>query len=150
MNRDNTCLSCKSLSGEKRISPGPVVYEGEYWVVECTYPTALKGWVVIVLKRHVEALNVLTEAEFREYGLILFKVVQGLKHLLDYQKEYVIEFGEAEGFNHVHFHVVPKPYDLPESLRSGKIFALLHPEPEDLISREEIRQFCEELRGTMW
>jgi hypothetical protein len=49
------CLTCKSNSGEQRISPGPTIYEGEYWFVEHAYPVKRLGWLVIVLKRHEEA-----------------------------------------------------------------------------------------------
>ena len=45
------CLTCKSNSGEQRISPGPTIYEGQYWLVEHAYPVKRVGWIVIVLKR---------------------------------------------------------------------------------------------------
>ena len=41
------CLICCSISGERRISPGPFIYEGAYWLVDHAYPTLLKGWLVI-------------------------------------------------------------------------------------------------------
>ena len=50
MNAD--CYTCRSISGEQRISPGPIIYEGRCWLIEHAYPTQLKGWLVIVLKRH--------------------------------------------------------------------------------------------------
>jgi diadenosine tetraphosphate (Ap4A) HIT family hydrolase len=54
------CLTCESNTGEKRISPGPTIYEGNYWLVEHAYPVKTIGWLVIVLKRHAEALHELT------------------------------------------------------------------------------------------
>ena len=60
------CFSCRSISGDKRISPGPYIHEGNYWLVDHAYPTSLKGWLVIVLKRHVEALHELSQEEFKE------------------------------------------------------------------------------------
>ena len=45
MNLD--CSTCRSISGERRISPGPTVYGGRYWLIEHAYPTRLKGWLVI-------------------------------------------------------------------------------------------------------
>ena len=54
------CWTCKSNLGEKRISPGPTIYEGKYWLVEHAYPIKMIGWLVIVLKRHAEALHELT------------------------------------------------------------------------------------------
>jgi diadenosine tetraphosphate (Ap4A) HIT family hydrolase len=60
------CWTCRSLSGEKRISPGPTLCEGQYWVVDHAYPARQVGWLVIVLKRHAEALHELGDAEFEE------------------------------------------------------------------------------------
>jgi hypothetical protein len=51
------CHSCRSISGEKRISPGPFIYEGAYWLVDPAYPTSHLGWLVIVLKRHFRWLG---------------------------------------------------------------------------------------------
>lgn len=52
MNTPSTCFTCLSNSGEKRISPGATIYEGQYWLVEHAYPVRRTGWIVIVLKRH--------------------------------------------------------------------------------------------------
>jgi hypothetical protein len=34
------CLICLSLSGERRISPGPFIHEGAYWVVDRAIPAS--------------------------------------------------------------------------------------------------------------
>ena len=60
------CWTCKSNIGEKRISPGPTIFEGQSWLVEHAYPVKTIGWIVIVLKRHAEALHELTIEEFIE------------------------------------------------------------------------------------
>ena len=68
------CLTCKSISGEKRISPGPTIHEARFWYIEHAYPCKLKGWLVLVLKRHVEALHDLTQEEFLELGELQFRL----------------------------------------------------------------------------
>src|SRR5260370_12981866 len=70
------CFSCRSISGEKRISPGPYIHEGNYWLVDHAYPTSLKGWLVIVLKRHVEALHELSQEEFKDLADIQYKLAR--------------------------------------------------------------------------
>lgn len=40
------CLTCLSLSGKRRISPGPFIFQGMYWTVDHVYPTSHKGWLV--------------------------------------------------------------------------------------------------------
>lgn len=137
------CLACKSISGEKRISPGRTVFEGKYWLVEHAYPTQLKGWLVIETKRHVESLHELKPIEFAELGKLLEKAVRVLREVFRCEKEYVACFAEVPGFHHIHFHVVQKPKGLPEELKGTKIFAVLKVEEKDAIPRQEISSFCE-------
>jgi diadenosine tetraphosphate (Ap4A) HIT family hydrolase len=138
------CLTCLSLSGERRISPGPIIYESIYWVVDHAYPTTHPGWLVILPKRHVEALHELTEEEFQELAQIEYRLVQVMHLDPTVQKEYLICFAEGEGFHHVHFHVVPKPVDLPAHLKGPCVFALLQVDKEHAIATQELTRFCEE------
>lgn len=71
-----TCLTCLNLSGERPISPAPFIYEGTHWVVDHAYPTKLLGWLVILPRRHVEALHELTREEFQELAEIEYKLLQ--------------------------------------------------------------------------
>lgn len=141
------CLTCKSNSGEQRISPGPTIYEGKFWMVEHAYPVKREGWIVIVLKRHSEALHELSVEEFAELGELLSLTTHFLSKELHNQKEYISCFGEAEGFAHIHFHVFAKPADLPEELKGGESFNLLKVSREEAVPPNEIVAFCELLRA---
>ena len=141
------CLTCKSNSGEQRISPGPTIYEGQYWLVEHAYPIKRVGWLVIVLKRHAEALHDLTPEEFTELGKLQSQITRFLFEELQCQKEYISCYGEAEGFAHIHFHVFAKPADLPEELKGGKSFNLLKVSQEEAVPPDEIIAFCELLQN---
>jgi len=48
-----------------------------------------------------------------------------LDQVLGCQQTYVAQFAEAEGFAHVHFHVVARPPNLAPELRSPGIFQML-------------------------
>lgn len=143
------CLTCLSISGEQRISPGPTIYEGRYWLIEHAYPTRLKGWLVIVLKRHAEALHELTSEEFIELGELQSLAVKLLHETLDSAKEYSVCFAEKEGFQHIHFHNVAIPHDLPPELKGGKIFAMINVTEAEALPREEIKAFCEVLKAVV-
>jgi diadenosine tetraphosphate (Ap4A) HIT family hydrolase len=138
------CLTCLNLSGERRISPGPYIYKGQYWVVDHAYPTTHLGWLVILPKRHIEALHELSKEEFQELADIQYRLTQVIHTNPSVQKEYLMCIAEGEGFAHVHFHVVPKPFDLPEHLRGPRIFALLMVDREQAIPAQELTAFCEE------
>lgn len=143
------CYTCKSNTGEKRISPGPTIFEGKYWFVEHAYPVKVIGWIVIVLKRHAEALHELTSEEFAELAQIQGKLIPLLHKELDCEKEYVSCYAEMEHFRHIHFHIFAKPSNLPPELKGGGSFALLKVAPEEAVPPDEIVSFCELLRAKM-
>ena len=114
------CYVCPSVSGERRISPGATIHDGRYWMVEHAYPTAHPVWLVIVLKRHAEALHELSTDELAELGALQARTVRALAAELGSQKEYIACFSEGEHFQHLHVHVVARPADLPAA-RSGRV-----------------------------
>jgi diadenosine tetraphosphate (Ap4A) HIT family hydrolase len=115
--------------------------------VEHAYPVKRLGWVVIVLKRHAEALHDLAAEEFRELTQLQSQLTHFLFEELHNQKEYISCYGEAEGFPHIHFHVFAKPADLAEDLKGGKSFSLLKVSQEEAVPPEEILAFCVSLRN---
>jgi hypothetical protein len=87
--RDVDCRVCPSLAGEWRISPGRLIYEGRYWVVDHAYPSKMKGWLVLVPRRHVEAMHELTPEEFAEMGALLERTIRLRRERFNCQKEYL-------------------------------------------------------------
>ena len=140
------CYSCLAQRGERQIAPGPVIYDGEYWAVEHAYPTALVGWLVLVLKRHAEALHELSAGECAEMGELLGRTARALRDETGCEKEYLACFTEADHFHHVHVHVIPRQADLARELQGPRIFALLHPAPGEAATPEEVVAFCERMR----
>jgi diadenosine tetraphosphate (Ap4A) HIT family hydrolase len=143
------CLSCLSLQGIQRISPGPFIYEGNYWVVDHAYPTSLKGWLVIVTWRHVEALHDLTHEEFKELADIQYRLAKVLGSSSAIEKEYMMCFAEAERFHHIHIHFVAKPRDLPHEAKGPRIFSCLNVDLLSAVSPDEIKRLSEELKETL-
>lgn len=140
------CWTCKSNTGETRISPGPTIFEGKYWLVEHAYPVKTIGWLVIALKRHAEALHELTAEEFGELAQIQARLLPLLHEELRCEKEYLSCYAEMEHFRHVHIHVFARPAGFPEELKGGRSFALLKVTAEEAVPPGEIISFCELLR----
>jgi diadenosine tetraphosphate (Ap4A) HIT family hydrolase len=139
------CWSCPSLSGERRISPGPFIHVGRYWIVDHAYPTQLPGWLVLVLKRHAEALHELTGEEMVEMGDLIRRASLVLREVIGCEKEYVSCYAEAAHFAHIHVHVIPRAADLPGDLRGPRVFGLLA--ADDVVPPDEIRALSEALRA---
>lgn len=140
------CYSCQANAGERRISPGPVIYESAHWKLEHAYPTKLTGWVVLVLKQHAEALHELSAAELAEMGDLLGRTARALREETGCEKEYLACFAEADHFHHVHIHIVPRAVDLPHELQGPRSFALLNPAAGEIAAAEDIIAFSERLR----
>jgi len=141
------CHSCLSNSGEKRISPAQAIHEGAFWIVEHAYPSGLLGWMVIVLKRHCEKLHELEMDEWKELAEIEYKLIKTMHAAIESKKEYVACFAEMEGFQHIHFHIIPKTNSYDEAFKGTKAFQYLKPEHDACISAESIREFCKEMRA---
>lgn len=143
------CLTCRSVARIERISPGPVIYDGNYWIVDHAYPTSHPGWLVIVLKRHAEALHELSREEFQDLGELQYRVVQALAREFACAKEYIMMFAEQAGFSHLHFHVIQRPEGLQADYRGTKIFGRLNVALEEALPAEEIIKVSEQISQRM-
>jgi diadenosine tetraphosphate (Ap4A) HIT family hydrolase len=139
------CLSCLGLAGTPRVSPGPSIYVGHHWQVEHAYPSKLVGWLVIVLRRHAIALHELSSEEFMELGAVLELTVRALHAKLGSAKEYAACYAEAKGFEHIHFHVVPRAHDMPEELLGAGSFELLRVSRSEAADPAAVKAFCESI-----
>ena len=120
-----------------------------YWDVAHSFNTSLPGWLVLVLRRHAEAVDELTEEEVQELGRLILHTSRALKEITGCLKTYVMQFAEAQGHPHVHFHVVPRMADMPEDLRSTKVFAYLGVPDEERISQEEMNRIARQVQAKL-
>ncbi len=120
---DDKCKSCQAIQGLISLTNSPRIFETDHWIIEHLHPSSIEGWLVVVLNRHCGALHQLTEEEFTELGRLLRILSQALHEILRTEKEYVVQFAEGDGFNHVHFHVIARLPAWPESLKGASVFS---------------------------
>jgi diadenosine tetraphosphate (Ap4A) HIT family hydrolase len=93
--------------------------------------SALPGWLVLLPRRHVRALDELTNAEADELGPLLTTASAALRAAVGCSKTYVVLFAEKEGLEHLHFHVVPRMPDFePRHVGPGVFDFINRPEEE--------------------
>lgn len=141
------CLSCAAAEDRLRLTPGDRILRGEYWDVEHAHPTSIPGWLVIVLRRHAYAIHELEEQELGELGDLVHLLSSVLHGLLGCEKEYLVQFAEMHGYQHVHFHLVARAADLPSALKGTGIFGALGESVEDPLSDEEIMLISSQLKS---
>jgi diadenosine tetraphosphate (Ap4A) HIT family hydrolase len=121
------CYTCTLLEQRER-GGRPLwddIYRTRFWYVVHAYDSALPGWLVLVARRHIEAVAELTPEESAELGSLITLVSQVLQSVTGCLKTYVIQFAEAAGHPHVHVHIVPRMAGIPEERRGPRIFGYL-------------------------
>ena len=122
-----SCKTCE-LIARRNAGIAPLwdcIHRTPYWDVVHSYNTALPGWLVLVARRHIEAVDELTDEEAIELGILLQRVSLALKQITGCLKTYVIQFAEMAEHPHVHFHVVPRMANQPENRRAAEVFKYL-------------------------
>jgi diadenosine tetraphosphate (Ap4A) HIT family hydrolase len=143
-----TCKTCE-LVARREAGNAPLwdcIYRTQFWDVVHSYNTALPGWLVLVVRRHIEAIDELTDEEAAELGILLQRTSLALREITGCVKTYVMQFAEMAEHPHVHFHVVPRMADLPEERRSIKIFGYLGVTEEERVSEEKMNEIAVKVR----
>ena len=101
------------------------LHVGAGWRVAHAFDSALPGWLILLPRRHVLAAHELTADEAAEFGGLVRRVSQALVDVTSCLKTYVALFAEADGFAHLHVHVVPRYSDAPADRRGPGVFGYL-------------------------
>jgi diadenosine tetraphosphate (Ap4A) HIT family hydrolase len=131
------CYSCRQ-EADGLVSVREKVWTTPGWRVAHAFNSSLAGWLVVLPIRHVESVDELTVAESEALGKLLRESSRASKTVTGCQKTYVMMFAEAEGFSHLHFHVVPRMSDFAEDRLGPKVFAYLKEEPLSDLRRDQI------------
>lgn len=95
------------------------------WRVAHDFNSSLEGWLILAPLRHVHSLDELSPEESTTLGALLRESSVDLKSVTGCAKTYVMLFAEAEGFAHLHVHVVPRMADQPPDRRGPEVFGYL-------------------------
>jgi diadenosine tetraphosphate (Ap4A) HIT family hydrolase len=142
------CHTCTE-SGRRDLAVRERILVTAHWRLAHAFGTSLPGWLVLMPLRHLTALDQLDHAEAAELGPLLVSATAALREVTGCEKTYVALFAEAEGFAHLHFHVVPRPVDLAPELRGPRVFALLGAAAADEVDEDTRDRIAERLSNAM-
>jgi diadenosine tetraphosphate (Ap4A) HIT family hydrolase len=131
------CYSCRQ---DEHLDTAPVrerIGLDGHWRVAHVIDSALPGWLVLVPRRHVTALADLTDDEAADLGHWQVRASRALTAVTGCVKTYVVLFAEAEGFSHVHFHIIPRMADQPDDRRGPAVFGYLNAPAEQSVTAEQ-------------
>lgn len=133
------CQTCAIADAEADTPRGSIVTTS-HWRAAHALNTSLPGWLVLVAREHVTALDALDAEGHAELGTLLGQLSQALRTLTQCEKTYVMQFSETPGHHHLHVHLVPRMSDLPEDRTGPKVFGYLDvPEDEQIPPAERDR-----------
>jgi diadenosine tetraphosphate (Ap4A) HIT family hydrolase len=132
------CYSCEQDARFDELPPRERVAADDHWRVAHAIETTLAGWLVLVPRRHVTTIAALTDAEAASLGTWQLRLSRALHAVVGCAKTYVAQFAEAEGFSHVHFHVVPRMADLEDRLVGPQVFDQLRRPADEHVTPERM------------
>ena len=148
MQDTSRCQTCELVARRDR-GEAPLwdaIYRSQSWDVVHSFNTSLPGWLVLVVRRHIAAVDEMSDAEAVELGRLIRRVSLALKETTGCVKTYVIQFAEAAGHPHVHFHIVPRMADQPEDHRGPNIFRYLGATDEERVTEEKMNELAAQIR----
>jgi diadenosine tetraphosphate (Ap4A) HIT family hydrolase len=91
-------------------------------------------------------MSQLTLQEAALPGPLLAALSRALEALFSARKAYVAFLAEAEGFEHLHVHVVPRKEDMPPEQHGKRVFDWLDMPKEEAITDGEADRIALDLR----
>ena len=145
------CHTCE-LTARRDKGEAPLwdnIFRTHYWDLVHSYNTSLPGWLVLVARRHLAAIDEMSAAEAAELGLLLQQVSASLKQVTGCQKTYVMQFAEHPQHPHVHFHVVPRLNEQPETHRGPRVMKYLQVTEDEYVTEDVMNALSEQIRQAL-
>ena len=99
------CYSCDHLA-TARAAPREDILTTEHWRVAHAFNSTLPGWLVLLPTRHLTSFTGLTAEAADELGGLIRRLSAALEEVTGCVKTYLMQFSEAEGYAHLHVHLV--------------------------------------------
>jgi diadenosine tetraphosphate (Ap4A) HIT family hydrolase len=142
------CYNCRNSALES-LPPRESIVRTQHWRVGHAFNSTLPGWLVIAPISHVTALDELPPEAHAELGTLLGSLSAALRAVTGCVKTYVMQFSEAEGFEHLHVHLVPRMANQPAHLKGPNVFGCLTDDETRWLPESERDRLGRELRGAL-
>jgi diadenosine tetraphosphate (Ap4A) HIT family hydrolase len=142
------CYSCDQQA-EASLPPRDDVVRTDHWRVAHAFNSTLPGWLVLLPTGHITSFTQLTPDAADELGGLVRRMSHALEQVTGCVKTYLMQFSEAEGFSHLHLHLVPRLADHPDDARGPKVFAFISEDRADWIPESERDALALALRAAL-
>jgi diadenosine tetraphosphate (Ap4A) HIT family hydrolase len=128
-------IACHYCEVERTTPDAAWIYRDALWSAVGHPLVDEPGWVIAMLRRHVEAIGDLAAAELHSLGPVAARLSEAIKSVTAAEKVYVMTFLEAN--HHFHLLLTPRPPGAPPDLR-GPSLILHRKELKDPVAAAEI------------
>lgn len=135
------CYACRNNVASDARPVTEAIHVDNRWRVAHAFNTSLPGWLVLVPLRHVGAVEELSADEAAAMGSLIRRCAAALRRLTGCTKSYFMFFAEAEGFAHLHVHVVPRMDWFQPEHTGPRVFSLLGLKSEHAMTKEAQASF---------
>ena len=143
------CFACENNERIGELPPREEIVVAGSWRVAHAFGTSLPGWLVVVPTRHAEALHDLEPGEAAQLAEVLRRVSAALRDVVGCEKAYFVFFAEAEGFAHLHVHVIPRMPWFTHDQWGPRVFSLLGVPARDEVSEADRDSIALRLRAAL-
>lgn len=119
------CYPCSQQAQTGGLAPREDVIHTDHWRVAHAFNSTLPGWLVLLPTRHVTAFAQLSAEAAAELGPLIRELSLALEEVTGCVKTYAMQFAEADGFAHLHVHLVPRAADHPGDAKGPRVFTFL-------------------------
>lgn len=142
------CFSC-DWQAETSRPPREDVVHTDHWRVAHAFNSALPGWLILAPTRHLTSFTELTPEAADELGGLVHRLGSALEEVTGCVKTYLMQFSEAEGFSHLHLHLVPRMSDHPEDALGPGVFVYLREDRDQWLPEQRRDDIALSIRGAI-
>jgi len=151
MNAESLLPGCFACDQQARASlpPHEDVVHTDHWRVAHAFNSTLPGWLVLLPTRHLTSFTELAPYAADELGGLVHRLSAALEEVTGCVKTYLMQFSEADGFSHLHLHLVPRMPDQPAELRGPRIFGHLVEDRAQWLGEDRRDEVALAVRGAL-
>ena len=110
--QNSPCFICEMIVG--RLHGNHVIYQNDEFIAFLNkYPTQV-GYVLVAPVAHKEQVTGdFTLEEYLTLQRAVYQVSEAVRRTVEAERIYILSLGSQQGNRHVHWHIVPLPYNVP-------------------------------------
>lgn len=110
--QSSPCFICEMISG--RLNGNHIIHQDNTCIIFLNKYPVLYGYVLVAPIEHKEQVTgSFTVGEYLALQRMVYQTAEAVRKSVPTERIYILSLGSQQGNSHVHWHIVPLPYDVP-------------------------------------